>query len=449
MYPRLVALFAFVASLQDPSPSEDWPDQIHLSLASDPAREIRISWHTSKVDGISLVTYGLTAELGQTFEGTVRAAPGGGAGYIREATLTGLAPTTSYFYSCGSSLGGWSSTHSFRTPPVGASNVVIAAYGDQGIDEGAPAVVEAVGAANPDLVLVLGDLAYANGGDMAIWDAWLNLIQPNASRIPHRTVLGNHETTYPRDLAVYLDRFTHPGEERWYAFTVGVIRIIAIDSTSDIAPESPQHAWLSQELAAASQNPDFRWTIVCSHFSPFSSGQEHPEDGEQMRLHAAPLFDQYGVDLVLAAHDHHFERTHPITSTGALTDGAGPAYENPSGIVYVVSGGGGRGLHGFLPDAPTWSAVRGAWYGYSKVSFTSDDTLAFQYVDIDGTVRDQFTIRKSTLVPAPVSEPAGDSKSRCGMLGIEVLLVLVAAALFRRKHAVTLLKRRPPSSRRP
>jgi len=25
-----------------------------------------------------------------------------------------------------------------------------------------------------------------------------------------------------------------------------------------------------------------------------------------------PLFDQYGVDLVVCGHEHHYERSHPI-----------------------------------------------------------------------------------------------------------------------------------------
>jgi 3',5'-cyclic AMP phosphodiesterase CpdA len=431
----LASLLAVQEDFQEEIPgSVDVPDQIYLSLTSDPAREMIISWHTAQIEGISRVNFGLTSDLGVTVEGSVQSSPEGGAGFIRSVTLTGLSPATQYFYACGTDLGGWSATFSFRTLPAGPSKLVFAAYGDQGVDEGAPDVVKAVGDANPDLVMLLGDLSYANGGPASIWDDWFKLIEPNARRIPHMSILGNHETDYPRDLSIYLGRFSLPHVERWYAITVSGVRLIALDTSAEVAPESEQHEWLKQELEAASQDSNIRWIIVCSHFPCFTSCAQHPEDADKPRLHLSPLFQQFGVDLVLSGHAHMYERTYPINAAGNVTDAGLNEFFDPSGTVYVVAGGGGHGLHKeFTSSAPPWSAVRGAWYGFAKISLATEDSLKVEYVDFKGSVRDSFTLWKSDPVPGSGSDSGSDSG--CGLLGIEPGLALLAIVIFRRKAA--------------
>jgi hypothetical protein len=71
-----------------------------------------------------------------------------------------------------------------------------------------------------------------------------------------------------------------------------------------------------------------------------------------------PLFQQQNVQLVLSGNSHNYERSHP------LTDGQ----QDPAGIVYVVSGGGGNGHNSFKGSQPSWSAFR--------------DDVFFQHVQI-------------------------------------------------------------------
>ena len=69
-----------------------------------------------------------------------------------------------------------------------------------------------------------------------------------------------------------------------------------------------------------------------------------------------PLFERYGVDLVVAGHEHHFERTFPVKGTlpeqpDLLTPA--PQADDPSvidttkGTVHMIIGGGGH--PGFTP----------------------------------------------------------------------------------------------------
>jgi hypothetical protein len=64
-----------------------------------------------------------------------------------------------------------------------------------------------------------------------------------------------------------------------------------------------------------------------------------------------PLFDTYGVDLVVAGHEHHYERTFPVRGVlagGLLTPA--PRSSDPTemdtrdGTVHMIIGGGGHSV---------------------------------------------------------------------------------------------------------
>ena len=61
-----------------------------------------------------------------------------------------------------------------------------------------------------------------------------------------------------------------------------------------------------------------------------------------------PLFDKYGVDLVVCGHEHHYERSHPIrgqeanaTLTPIPAATATDVIDTTKGTVHMVIGGGG------------------------------------------------------------------------------------------------------------
>ncbi|MDP9072293.1 MAG: metallophosphoesterase [Actinomycetota bacterium] len=101
------------------------------------------------------------------------------------------------------------------------------------------------------------------------------------------------------------------------------------------------------------------------HHPPYSSGKHGSTPGARERLE--PILARHDVDLVLAGHDHHYERTHPI-----------------DGVTYVVSGGGCK----------TTAA------GRSRFTVVSESTLQFLLVDITG---DRLVV---TCV-RPASGPSG------------------------------------------
>ncbi|CAO3634432.1 unnamed protein product [Cunninghamella echinulata] len=113
----------------------------------------------------------------------------------------------------------------------------------------------------------------------------------------------------------------------WHAFTIGPSRIIVLDSNLDW---HQQDEWLQKELAsdAFQQSP---FGIVVVHIPPFLEywdpeawfelGQS--EWGKFVRERFVPLFEKYGVDLVISGHQHNYERGQHHQIHYAIIGGAG------------------------------------------------------------------------------------------------------------------------------
>src|SRR6202161_330112 len=121
-----------------------------------------------------------------------------------------------------------------------------------------------------------------------------------------------------------------------------------------------------------------------------------------------PLFDRYGVDLVVCGHEHHYERSHPIrgwesnatrtpvpaamatdvidTSQGTapmLIGGAGPSapptqrFFNPPQCRVITAVGEpdpatGKRPPVYVKELAPWFAVRNAAHSYGFAAFTGD-----------------------------------------------------------------------------
>ena len=78
-----------------------------------------------------------------------------------------------------------------------------------------------------------------------------------------------------------------------------------------------QLAFLENALEAA----DTTWTIVAMHHPPYSAGYQG--SSIDARRAFAPLFEQYGVQLVLSGHDHDYQRSEVINGVTYVVSGAG------------------------------------------------------------------------------------------------------------------------------
>lgn len=180
--------------------------------------------------------------------------------------------------------------------------------------------------------------------------------------------LGNHD--WNTDAAKpYLDYFALPGNERYYDFTWGAVHFFALDSDSrepdGVGQKSIQAKWLQEKLAASQAV----WKVVYFHHAPYSSGLHGPTEWAQWPYAA------WGADVVLAGHDHTYERL--------LIDG----------IPYFVNGLGGGSIYNFENVHPGSQVRYNADYGAMLVEADANK-MVFQFFNRRGKLIDIWSISR-------------------------------------------------------
>lgn len=172
-----------------------------------------------------------------------------------------------------------------------------------------------------EFVLLLGDNFY--GGQTPadykkkFQDVYQRLLD---NKVKFYAALGNHDQPNQR----FYENFNMNGKE-YYRFTKGNVAFYSLNSNY---MDKTQLKWLEDELAKDTSD----WKIAFFHHPPYSSGGKHGSDKE-LRKVVEPLFVKYGVNVVLAGHEHFYERLKP-----------------QKGIYYFISGAGGKLRKGDVKD---------------------------------------------------------------------------------------------------
>ncbi|MCS7060869.1 MAG: metallophosphoesterase [Anaerolineae bacterium] len=258
----------------------------------------------------------------------------------------------------------------------------IAVIGDFGL-AGAPAaaVANLVISWQPQYIVTTGDNNYYTGLastiDQNIGQYYADFIHPyfGSYPAPHNPgfnrffpAIGNHDWNSADGYAAHLNYFTLPGHERYYDVLLGPVHWFILNSDSHepdgITPTSAQAQWLQNKLAASTAC----WQIVVLHHAPYSSSAVHGSTPATQWPYAT-----WGVDVVIAGHDHTYERL------------------SRDGIVYLVNGIGGAPLYAFgLPIAG--SVVRyNADYGALRIDATAS-CLRFDLLNTASVAVDSFEL---------------------------------------------------------
>jgi hypothetical protein len=263
------------------------------------------------------------------------------------------------------------------TPSPLVRFAVIGDYGDGGQPEADVAAL--VNSWQPDFVITTGDNNYPNGAsdsiDTNIGQFYQSYIYPYLGTYGQGAevnrffpTLGNHDWNTSA-AQPYLDYFTLPGNERYYDFTWGPLHLFALDSDSrepdGVGQSTTQAAWL-QTTMAGSTSP---WNVVYFHHAPYSSG-EHGSIAW-----ARWPYKDWGASVVLAGHDHTYERL--------LVDG----------LPYFVNGLGGSTKYRFVNILPESQVRYNADYGAMLVQ-ASDTSIIFQFYNRQDELIDTYTLEK-------------------------------------------------------
>ena len=276
------------------------------------------------------------------------------------------------------------------------------AIGDSGTGSPEQRQIAALMAADTyDVLLHAGDIAYGNTGGTGdasykTFNDWF--FDMYASLLPFHalyTTEGNHDSRPSNGNGVaYLDAFTLPGNggspaypdhaERYYSFDYGRVHFVVLDTEfafQDTARRAEQLSWLESDLAGTAQP----WKIALFHRSPYSAGGEHGSD-LAVRSAFTPLFEQYGVQLVLSGHEHDYERTLPTRAAATGT-----------AVTYIVTGGGGAPL--YPAGTASWTAYSASRHHYVRATVT-ECTLSAQAIGLNGSTFDSVTLERCAPPPA-------------------------------------------------
>ena len=202
----------------------------------------------------------------------------------------------------------------------------------------------------------VGDNAQGNGS----LDEFQRCYHPSWGRHLHRTrpSIGNHEYRTP-GAAGYWGYFgslagTYP--RAWYSYDVGSWHVVALDSNCLVigcARGSEQEEWLRADLAESGAD----CTLAYFHHARFSSSRRIQLENFQ------PVWDalyEHGVDVVLTAHDHVYERHARQSAIGDIRD--------DFGIRQFIVGTGGHSHARIFALLPSSEVVNNDTYGVIKLT---------------------------------------------------------------------------------
>lgn len=469
---------------------------LHLQFGADASAQMVVSWHTLPPVLHPRVLIGRPDGRLETVVAAQEASYVDGKSkqtvHAYHARIDGLKPDTAYLYAA-LHEGAEPQFGNFHTAPRGRRPLRFTSFGDQGTPTvgklftapagvtlasptyvndnlGSPAAGDTtlgVERVRPLFHLFNGDLCYANLAQDRVrtwWDFWNNNTRSARNR-PWMPSPGNHENELgngPIGYQAYQTYFSLPPAEGqtevtrglWYAFTAGSMRVVAI-ANDDVSYQDggdsyvrgysggAQKAWLEKELAAARADRGIDWLVVCMHQVAVSTADKFNGADLGIREEWLPLFDRYGVDLVVCGHEHHYERSHPIrgrqankTLTPIPVATGTEVIDTTQGTVHMVIGGGGTSVPSnqlffnppccrvitgvgeraggtgkrppiYVTEEAPWSAVRNAARSYGFAAFDLDPgrhpgdftTLQVTYYDVvgpDGEIEafERFSLRR-------------------------------------------------------
>jgi len=255
-------------------------------------------------------------------------------------------------------------------PPIaGTPEARLAVAGDTGTGEAEQdATAQQMVAQRADVpydgLLLLGDLIYEEGDadltESRVVRPFAPVLGTDGTLLP---VLGNHDYESGEQQEI-LDQLGRP--RAWYVEQVGPVRVVVLDTQQ--VDDLDQAEWLDTVLARP--EPPGSWTVVGLHHPPYSAGMHgsHPEVREAW----VPMFADADVDLVLAGHDHDYQRSEP-----------------QDGVTYVVSGAGAK----LDPTgAQDFTAVSASTLHFLDLLFY-DDRIVGRAIDHSGELVDAFVVR--------------------------------------------------------
>ena len=177
--------------------------------------------------------------------------------------------------------------------------------------------------------------------------------------------LGNHD-----DAGQIQYKLFNMDGRKYYSFKPkNGVRFFALDSNY---VDDKQLDWLGKELAASGSD----WKIAFFHHPLYSSGSTHGSADAQREL-LEPMFLKHSVDVVIAGHEHFYERLKP-----------------QKGVAYFILGSSAKLRKGDLRKSALTAYGNDSDYAFMLVEIDGD-AMHFQTISGKGVTIDAGSVRRA------------------------------------------------------
>jgi hypothetical protein len=332
---------------------------------------IQIHWEIAK--GQSHVRYGEDKSLGN--EIIVH-----GKSRKQQVELAGLRADTYYYYQIesGNRIFG---PNKFKTAPLGEKKVTFCVYGDNRIKDTSfqyphphGEIIAGIQRDNPDFFINTGDIFKTGVDTLLFMEDFFLGAKDLIAYTPMFLAIGNHEYIGDPQANATKKYFAFPDDQTWYKVEYGKIQFLFLDSTQLLYTwnkksrikrsaleirKTDQYKWLKDNL----KKPKPTWRIVVMHHHIFSSGIFGTDNLLVETL--VPLFEKYNVDLVLAGHEHNYERS------------------EKDGITYILTGGGGSYLRPVNVKSNSYQKSAAAEFHHVRIQIDGRKLSGTVICDVD------------------------------------------------------------------
>lgn len=246
-------------------------------------------------------------------------------------------------------------------------------------------------------VFTLGDNAYSSGTPQQFADCYGKTWGRHKART--RPAAGNHDyrTPYASGYFAYFGAAAGEPGQGWYGYDVGAWHVVVLNSNcaevGGCQRGSRQEKWLREDLAAHPAP----CVAAMWHHPRFSSGAEHGDDPTVRDLWKA-LTDA-GADLVVAGHEHVYERFAPQTADGEA--------DPRRGLRAFTVGTGGRELYAWGRIRPNSEIRDNKTFGVLKLTL-HPDSYDWEFLPVEGGT---FTDIGTAKCHAKAGAPRPDAES--------------------------------------
>jgi len=311
------------------------------------AEEVNLTWFSpSKESGQVYWTTADDTEFENAYVYSTSVTPSESTSgyYINRVTICGLLPETQYLYQVGNEDA--LSPSYIYTSPAFSDTFRFTAVGDAQL--GKPIeelekqksnwhkLLNKVNYHFPDssFLVSLGDQVN-NYNDAEEYNAFLNQgVLYNLALAP---VKGNHDMGGPQ----FSEHFTMPNQSSLgtcddngdgdYWFTRGNALFLVLN----VMDRSKMEEHSDFIASAIESNPNTKWRILFSHYSPYNGYESYLENAQYIRPYYLDFASKYQIDLIMCGHDHAYMRTYFIQEDGSYQEYESPAV-NPKGTMYLT-----------------------------------------------------------------------------------------------------------------